>query len=305
MSKPIFREYIGVKPHSTTLDDFPPEIIKTDTLEFHFILGFATEKYYLSGKGSGNFEESWRDEFFGPDKVKILKIKHPEVKVVISIGGRGLETPFDPAEHYVWVSNAVKSLKLIIQKYKNESGNMIDGIDINYEHIKWDELFVNCISQVITELKNDDDLNIQVVSIAPSENNASSYLKLYNANPDDINLVDYQFSNQLNPVSTEDAFVDIYKSLVKDYNPHKVLPGFSTDPLDTKRTKITRDTFIGGCKKIISSFQLKLPGVFFWNANDSAIPQSDDEDEPYILEHILQDILTKSGEELLAISSQS
>nr|CAA86875.1 putative narbonin-like 2S protein [Vicia faba] len=286
MPKPIFREYIGVKPDSTTLDDFPPEIIKTDTLEFHFILGFATEKYNQKGNGTGNFEESWRDEFFGPDKVKILKIKHPEVKVVISIGGRDVETPFDPAEQYVWVWKAVKSLKVIIQKYKNESGNLIDGIDINYEYIKSDELFVNCISQVITELKNDDDLNIQVVSIAPSENNASSYLNLYNANPDYINLVDYQFSNQLNPVSTEDAFVDIYKSLVKDYFTHKVLPGFSTDPLDNTNTKITRDIFIGGCTKLKQNSS--LPGVFFWNANDS-----NNGDKPFKVELTLQQLLAK------------
>nr|CAA87009.1 nodulin homologous to narbonin [Vicia faba] len=285
MSKPVFREYIGVKPDSKSLADFP-QITQTETIEFHFILGFATEKYNESRKGSGNFEESWKDEFFGPDKVRILKTKHPEVKVVISIGGRGVETPFDPAEQNVWVSNAVKSLKLIIQKYKNESGNLIDGIDINYEHIKWDEAFPRLIGQLITELKKERDLNIHVVSIAPSENNASSYLNLYNANPDYINLVDYQFSNQLNPVSTDDAFVDIYERVVNDYHPRKVLPGFSTDPLDHINIKITRDIFIGGCTKLKQTSS--LPGVFFWNANDS-----NNGDEPFKVEHVLEELLAK------------
>nr|CAA87008.1 nodulin homologous to narbonin [Vicia faba] len=285
MSKPVFREYIGVKPESETLADFP-QITQKETTEFHFILGFATENYSESRKGSGNFVESWKDEFFGPDKVKILKRKHPEVKVVISIGGHGLETPFDPAEQIVWVSNAVRSLKLIIQKYKNESGNLIDGIDINYGNIKSDEAFPRLIGQLIRELKKERDLNIHVVSIAPSENNASSYHKLYNATRDDINWVDYQFSNQLNPVSTYDAFVDIYKSLVKDYHPHKVLPGFSTDPDDNMNTKITRDIFLGGCTKLKQTSS--LPGVFFWNANDS-----NNGDEPFQAEHVLEELLAK------------
>nr|CAA86853.1 putative narbonin-like 2S protein [Vicia faba] len=285
MPKPIFREYIGVKRESETLEDFP-QITQKETIEFHFILGFATEKYNEGRKGTGNFEESWMDEFFGPDKVKNLKTKHPEVKVVISIGGRGVETPFDPAEQNIWVSNAVKSLKLIIQKYKNESGNLIDGIDINYEHIKSDEAFPRLIGQLITELKKERDLNIHVVSIAPSENNASSYLNLYNANPDDINLVDYQFSNQLRHVSTEDAFVDIYKRVVNDYFTHKVLPVFITDPLDNMNTKITRDIFIGGCTKLKQTSS--LPGVFFWNANDS-----NNGDEPFKVEHVLEELLAK------------
>nr|CAA86854.1 putative narbonin-like 2S protein [Vicia faba] len=285
MPKPIFREYIGVKPESETLQDFP-QITQKETIEFHFILGFATEKYTEAKRGTGNFEESWKDEFFGPDNVKNLKTKYPDVKVVISIGGSGLETPFDPAEQIVWVSNAVRSLKVIIQKYKNDSGNLIDGIDINYGNIKSDQAFTRLIGQLITELKKERDLNIHVVSIAPSEKNASSYHKLYNATRDDITLVDYQFSNQLRHVSTYDAFVDIYKGLVKDYHPHKVLPGFSTDPLDNMNTKITRDIFIGGCTKLKQTSS--LPGVFFWNANDS-----NNGDEPFKVEHVLEELLAK------------
>nr|CAA80979.1 narbonin [Vicia narbonensis] len=290
MPKPIFREYIGVKPNSTTLHDFPTEIINTETLEFHYILGFAIESYYESGKGTGTFEESWDVELFGPEKVKNLKRRHPEVKVVISIGGRGVNTPFDPAEENVWVSNAKESLKLIIQKYSDDSGNLIDGIDIHYEHIRSDEPFATLMGQLITELKKDDDLNINVVSIAPSENNSSHYQKLYNAKKDYINWVDYQFSNQQKPVSTDDAFVEIFKSLEKDYHPHKVLPGFSTDPLDTKHNKITRDIFIGGCTRLVQTFS--LPGVFFWNANDSVIPKRDG-DKPFIVELTLQQLLAK------------
>nr|CAA86852.1 putative narbonin [Glycine max] len=290
MPKPIFREYIGVKPNSETLHDFPHEIIDTENLEFHFILGFATESYYESGKSTGNFEESWDSESFGLENVKKLKERYPEVKVVISIGGRGVQTPFHPAEENVWVENAQESLKQIFQKYSNESGSMIDGIDINYEHISSDEPFARLVGLLITELKKDDDLNINVVSIAPSETNSSHYQKLYNAKKDYINWVDYQFSNQHKPVHKDDHFVEIFKTVEKDYHLRKVLPGFSTDPDDAKHNKITRDVFIGGCTRLKQTSS--LPGVFFWNAHDSVTPRLDG-DKPFIVELTLQQLLAK------------
>ncbi|XP_058768790.1 chitinase 2-like [Vicia villosa] len=293
MSKLIFREYIGVNQSSTSLSDFPTEIIDTEHFEFHFILGFASEEYDKNGKGIGVFTETWDVDYFGPDKVEDFKKNNPNVKVVISIGGRDVETPFDPVEEYSWIRKAVKSLKELIGKYKNTSGIIIDGIDINYETIKTsNDLFVKCIGRVITQLKSDLGLNIKVVSIAPSEKNEPYYRDLFKANKDDINWVDYQFYNQEKIVSTAEAFVEIYNKLLKDYGSDKVLPGISTDPIDTKNVKITQHNFIDGCVKLLQTS--KLPGVFLWNANNSANP-SEGENEPYALEHTLQDALTISA----------
>jgi hypothetical protein len=297
MSKLIFREYIGVKPSSTSLIDFPTDIINSNRFDFQFILGFASEEYNASGKGNGNFTETWDVEYFGPDKVKDFKTNNPNVKVVISIGGRDVKTPFDPVEETLWIRTAVNSLKVLIGKYKNDSGNVIDGIDINYETIKTsNDLFVRCIGQVITQLKNDYDLKITVVSIAPSEKNESHYRALYYANRANINWVDYQFYNQEKTVPTPKDFVNIYGNLIKSYPPQIVLPGFSTDPNDTKDTKISRENFIAGC--ILLKKESKLNGVFLWNANDSSIPPPG-EHEPYVVEHSLQDVLTKPVKELL------
>ncbi|XP_058727861.1 chitinase 2-like [Vicia villosa] len=258
MPKLIFREY------ST---DFPIEIIRPG-IEFHLILGFASEEYNEDGKGNGNFIETWDLEYLGPDKVKDFKKNNPNVKVVISLGGRDVETPFYPAEETVWTRQAVKSLKVLIGKYNNESGSIIDGIDINYDTIKTsNELFVNCIGQVITILKNDANLNINVVSIAPSEKNEFLYRDLYQANKANINWVDYQFNKQEKTVSTVKDFAVIYNNLIKDYPPNKVLPGTSTDP---NNNKIPWEIFIAGCIQLRN--HSKLLGIFIWKAKGFPIP---------------------------------
>ncbi|XP_058726413.1 chitinase 2-like [Vicia villosa] len=138
----------------------------TPRVEFHFILAFANKEYNEDGKSNGNFIETWNEVYFGPEKVKKLKENFPNVKVIISIGGRGVETPFDPAEGSISTRNVVHSLKVLIGKYKSVSGNIIDGIDINYETIKTNnDLFVKGIGQVIIKLRNDDNLNIDVMSV--------------------------------------------------------------------------------------------------------------------------------------------
>ncbi|XP_058727864.1 chitinase 2-like [Vicia villosa] len=295
MSKLIFREYIGVKPSSTNLHDFPTDIINSKISDFHFILGFASEGYE-NGKGNGIFKEAWDVEFFGLEKVKKLKENNPKVKVVISIGGRDVETPFDPAEEEIWIRQAVNSLKAIIQKYKNDSNpnrNLIDGIDINYQHIAestTESLFSHCLGEVITKLKRDSDLNIDVVSIAPSEKNQSHYRRLYWDNAKMINWVDYQFYNQIKTISSPAEFVELYNNVANEYGPNKVLPGVSTDPDDTKNTKISRENFIAGC--ILLKQSSTLPGVFFWNANDSAVPLPGGK-EGFLLERFWQSLVTE------------
>jgi hypothetical protein len=294
----IFREYIGVKPYSKSLRDFPIKIINSNISEFHFILGFANEEYDDKKRGTGVFKTTWNVEFFGPEDVKRLKENNKNVKVVISFGGCDEKTPFNPAEDNIWMEKAVASLKAIILKYKDQSGkSIIDGIDINYEHIltsidKDRCRFAECLGQVITDLKKDRDLNINVVSIAPSEHNDSHYRKLYWENIDNINLVDYKFYNQTKIVQTSEEFVKLYLKIANDYTPDKFLPGISTDPGHTepadKIIKMPREIFTAGCKHLMQ--YSTLPGIFLWNAHDSVVPPSG-ETKAFLLEDILQSLL--------------
>lgn len=295
MSK-IFREYIGVKPFSTNLRDFPVQIIKTNISEFHFILGFATEEYDAQNRGTGVFKETWNTRAFGPEAVRNLKGNNPNVKVVISIGGHdAVKTPFNPVEETIWITRAVASLKVIIQKYKDQTGNIIDGIDINYLnvfHTTGDTghlRFARCIGQVITQLKNDNYLRIKIVSIAPSETNEIHYRNLYWQNEANINWVNYQFYNQSKPVSTLDDFLKLYDQVSRNYKPSVVLPGVSTDKLHIEPVdKMPREHFIAGCRHLLQI--ASLPGIFLWNADDSTIPLPN-ENKPFVLEDILQSLL--------------
>ncbi|MCH85737.1 chitinase 2-like [Trifolium medium] len=287
----IFREYIGVKPYPTTLQDFPTEIIHSNINEFHFILGFANEVYVDSNKGTGVFHESWNVDYFGPDQVRILKENYANVKVVISIGGRDSKTPFNPLmDAEEWSQEAVNSLTVILQKY----GNTIDGIDINYQHINRcgsdpdNRRFANYLGRVIRALRNDTALRINVVSIAPSQNNDAHYRNLYWENKDEINWVDYQFYNHTDLISTHVDFLDLYNNAANAYHPGKILPGLSTDPADDR---MPWKIFVVFC--ILLQQESKLPGIFVWNANDSAIPPPG-ENDAFLLEHFLQRLLAQT-----------
>ncbi|KAJ1393084.1 Glycoside hydrolase family 18, catalytic domain [Sesbania bispinosa] len=285
----IFREYIGAKSHPDNLHDFPDHIINPKIPEFHFILAFATEKYDNNGRGTGHFKRSWNVDDFSAEKIKKLKEKYETVKVVISIGGRGNEHPFNPADNHKWSESAIHSIKDIIKGYKNKGGhygNLIDGIDINYEVINSNEAdFSFCIGKVIHDLKKNDS-TINVVSIAPSNHVRSHYKKLYLAHRNDIDWVGYQFYDQT--VSSKDEFIKLYREVSNDYR-EKLLAGFSTDPQDAG--KISREDFFEGCADLVN-FAL-LAGIFVWDANDSAEITGSYE-HPFMLEEKAQKLLTQS-----------
>jgi hypothetical protein len=224
-----------------------------------FILSFAIEHYDKHGKGDGRFHPTWKVDPSSIEWVKKLKEDHPEVRIVISIGGVGFEFPFNPAEKYIWIFNAVETIKNIILLYDDGRShrNTIDGIDIHYDVINSSEDdFSFCIGEVIKQLKSDRNLSINVVSIAPTELVEPYYLKLYKDNKPIIDLVDYQFYNQ--KFSSVHEFVKLYKKLVIDYTPAKVLAGIGI-PVD--HILIEGITFL---------IKLKLlPGIFFWNFFDS------------------------------------
>lgn len=298
VGKPIiFREYIGVRDIPKNLKDFPAEMINDDIEEFHFILGTLREVYSGDGKGKGEFYRTWNFNNFSPAKVAKLKKDHKNVKVIISIGGFGAENPFDPKEIEAWSTKAKKSIKKLINEYQEYSkdssstdgchcDDIIDGIDINYEYSNCNQdEFSSCIGELIRKLKKSCK-SIKLVSIAPTERLKPHYHQLYWANKEIINWVDYKFYNQT--VSSADELVNLYNKLLNEYGTDvKLLPGVSTDP--DSNTNMTRDVFIKGCKSLLQSES--LPGIFVWNANDSAMPSNED-NTPYFLEEVLQDLLT-------------
>ncbi|XP_027356810.1 chitinase 2-like [Abrus precatorius] len=288
----IFREYIGGKSYPDDLNNFP-DIINSNLQEFHFILAFATEDYDKNGKGTGVFKATWNERYFRAEKIKQLKEKYEKksvkVKVIISIGGRlvGRKNVFDPAEKDVWPDRARNSLRRIIDLYNTQVDcsceAIIDGIDINYENIKSNNIdFAHCIGTLIDGLKNKDKV-IKDVSIAPSHPTYSHYLNLFRAHKMDIHWVNYQFYDQFLP-STDD-FVELFQQLSDDYQEDKLLAGFSTDPND--KGMLSREVFFEACTKLIDTGSLH--GIFVWNANDSA-----DADDPFFFEIKAQKLLTGS-----------
>ncbi|KAI5446171.1 hypothetical protein KIW84_014141, partial [Lathyrus oleraceus] len=211
----IFREYIGmIDTLGENIHDFPAAIIDDHIPEFHFILGFARETY-VGGKGTGLFRSTWNVNDFSPAKVVKIKKEHRNVKVVITIGSNDADYPFNPQNLDSWIGNAVTSIKVLIQDYETkihpcEVGNIIDGIDINYEYIKSKENdFSFCIGKVIELLKKDLDVSksMKVVSISPTNNVNLHYLKLYSNNQDNIDWINYKFYNEDFPTE-------------KEFNPH-------------------------------------------------------------------------------------
>ncbi|PWA60491.1 2S globulin [Artemisia annua] len=144
-------------------------------VEFHYILAFAID-YTASSSPSptnGNFSVFWDKHNLGPFQVSSIKSQHSNVKVALSLGGDtvkgGKNCTFIPLSVDSWVSNAVSSLTVIIQKYN------LDGIDIDYEHFDADpETFAECIGKLITTLKNNSVITF--ASIAPLSTEGSGGL---------------------------------------------------------------------------------------------------------------------------------
>lgn len=272
----IFREYIGAKPESG-LNGFPV-IINPKVKEFHFVLSFATEGYNeTTKKGNGIFSPDWDHSIYNAESIQKLKNKYKNAKVVISIGGRGSQNTFDPAEKLLWLSNAKDSIKKILNGLQ-----LIDGIDVYYENIVATNDFVHTIGELIKSLKTDG--HIKVASIAPSVAVQPQYKNLYQSTYGDyIDWVDYQFYYQ--KVANKDDFVNLYNNLSIDY-PRILLAGFSTDPSDADR--ISREVFLEGCQDLLTG--KLLPGISVWNAEDS-----DREVNSYLVEKHAQQMMVDSN----------
>ncbi|CAI8589968.1 unnamed protein product [Vicia faba] len=263
-----FQEYIGINDgFGKNVNGFPSEIIDDDIPKFHFILGFANDTY-VDGAGTGFFKRAWNFDDFSPTKVAKLKKKHKNVKVVISIGGKGAEFPFNPQDDSSWIDNAVTSIKELIQDYEKytprvSDDNVIDG-------------------QVIQRLKDDPDVSnsMKVVSISPTDLVNLQYLALYTNKPDNIDWINYKFYNQYFP--SENEFINFFNNLVNDYDAaFKLVAGFSSDT--STPTPTSQQACIDGCRILIE--RASLAGVFVWNGEASA--------PTYSLEAELQKLYTK------------
>ncbi|WVZ20521.1 hypothetical protein V8G54_007843 [Vigna mungo] len=286
--KPIFREYIIGSKDVPSIEGFPVEIINKKIPQFHFILAFASEDYVedASGKkqGKGNFRTTWNVTKFSAKKIRELKEEYEGVKVVISLGGRGTDFPFNPKDKEIWIDNAKKSLNEIISVlYKFHLETVIDGIDINYEHIESSEdEFAYSIGKVIDYLQTTITSGL-VVSIAPSKPVLPHYQQLFKANPNRIHWVNYQYYDQKVPSTHE--FVNLHQTLIDTFGVDKLLAGFSTDP--NNKGNISLEVFVEGVLQLIASGS--LAGIFVSDAQSSRLIEP-----PLYVEKKAQEILTGS-----------
>ncbi|XP_027187847.1 chitinase 2-like [Cicer arietinum] len=240
----IYRQYIHHKP--TPINNIISKFKAID-----FILSFAGEDYDAHGKGTGNFHPTWSLAELNIEWLKKLKEDVPHARVVISIGGVDSEFPFDPIEKHIWIYNAINSIKRINHDYYN---NLIDGIDIHYDVIKSSvDQFSNYIGEFIRQLKNDTDLSINVVSIAPNKPFESYYRYLYFHNKYVIDIIHYAFYDMILVEEVE----QIYKKLVAIYTPTIVLPiiSFDMDP-------IVKEFFENLLKNKL------IPGIVVWDIDN-------------------------------------
>ncbi|OIW15755.1 hypothetical protein TanjilG_04290 [Lupinus angustifolius] len=223
----IFRQY-------TFDDSFEQVFVSSKFLkEYQIALTLAIDYDEDGVPTNGVFRPTWDLTKVTPLAITQFKKDHPDVnvKVFISIGNNGTQYPFCPIEKKSWIDNATKSLTNIIKD--KEYDLQVDGIDIFYQHIETDPSdFVECISQVIKNLKENGV--IKVASISPSfAVNKEYYFSLYKSCSSLIDWVDYQFQNEVTSVFDPNTLVDIYNKLGTDFYPKKKLfAGYSAENED-------------------------------------------------------------------------
>lgn len=224
----IFRQY-------TFDDSFEQVFISSKFLrEYQIALTFATDYDQNNLPTNGIFRVNWDTTKVTPESITHFKKQHPEVniKVYISIGNRGTTFPFSPQNNKSWILNATKSLTNIIKNNKDYN-LQVDGIDVLYENIEASPVdFVECIGQLIKNLKENGV--IKEASISPSfALNNDFYFLLYRAYSNQIDWVDYQFQNEVVPVFAPNKLVELYDELVLEFYPRKKLfAGYSAENED-------------------------------------------------------------------------
>jgi hypothetical protein len=130
-----------------------------------------------------------------PAAAKAWRAEYPNVRISIALGGsvlyatNGTVFPvnwYNPPNPTTWLNNAVSSLTSIIQTYG------ADGIDIDIEQFPDGSTnFVNLIGSLVSTLRNNEV--IKFASFAPGYDQLDLYTQLYNANPNNFDILNYQF----------------------------------------------------------------------------------------------------------------
>ncbi|KAF0892050.1 hypothetical protein E2562_013446 [Oryza meyeriana var. granulata] len=267
----LFREYIGAQFTGVRFSDVPIN----PGLSFNWILSFAID-YTAPGGGAtpaptnGVFAPFWDTGNLSPADVAAVKAAHPNVSVMVGLGGDSVQDTvkvfFSPSSVDSWVANAVESLSGIINTYG------LDGVDVDYEHFNDDgtsgagvDTFVECIGRLLTELKT--RYPYITTSIAPFEHPVVQryYQPLWRRYASVIDFVNFQFYGYGDNTDVP-TYVQFYDEQAANYPGGKVLASFKTGDVTGL---LSPEQGIAGAKEL--QRQGKLPGLFIWSADSSKV----------------------------------
>ncbi|KAM7496613.1 hypothetical protein LguiA_021027 [Lonicera macranthoides] len=290
VKQPIFREYIGYVDLARSQDDYRKirynnvsfsDVPISPNVEFHFILSFAIDyqnntqpntqpMVFTPINTRGWFTAYWDTEILTPSEVLSIKSKHPNVKVAVSIGGftyLGGESFFLASDVDFWVTNAVRTLTDIIQKYN------LDGIDIYYRNFTGvdddirgsPETFAVCVGRLISILK--DNGVISFASIAPFDGDLSRkyYLELWRNYGQLIDYVNFQFYAYDTKWMSVDQFIDYFDAQTILYKGGNILASITSDDSGGLTAE---NGFFEACNTLRSSRE-NFMGIFVWSADIS------------------------------------
>uniref|UniRef100_A0A0D9XJR3 GH18 domain-containing protein n=1 Tax=Leersia perrieri TaxID=77586 RepID=A0A0D9XJR3_9ORYZ len=261
----LFREYIGAQFTGVRFTDVPIN----PNLSFNFILSFAIDYTRPGGATppsptNGVFEPFWDTANLSPADVAAVKAAHPNVSVMVGLGGDSVQDTvkvfFSPTSVDTWVANAVDSISGIINTYG------LDGVDVDYEHFTADvDTFVACIGRLLTNLKARFP-NIKT-SIAPFEHPDVQryYQPLWRSYSGVIDHINFQFYGYGSNTDVP-TYVKFYDDQLVNYpgSGSKLLASFKTGDVTGL---LSPDQGIAGAKEL--QRQGKLPGLFIWSADSS------------------------------------
>ena len=123
-------------------------------------------------------------------------------------------------------------------------------------------MFVQCIGQLITNLKSSGVIHLAYISPSDAVNKCY-YSPLYSKINKSIDLVDYQFQNEQTPVPSPDDLVERYKSLTKIYLDGKLFAGYSAEIEDWE--DVSPIVFFAGGFTLTTKY--KAPGISIYYHN--------------------------------------
>lgn len=261
----LFREYIGAQFTGVRFSDVPVN----PGVSFNFILSFAIDYTQVGQQPTpaptnGVFTPFWDTDNLSPADVAAVKAAHPNVSVMVAIGGYSVQDTvkvfFTPASVDSWVANAVESLAGIINLYG------LDGVDVDYENFAdgFDVgTFVECIGRLLTELKA--RFPYITNSIAPGGDQLPYYRPLWRKYSGVIDHVNFQFYGN-NAITDVAQYVQLYDEQAAYYPGGKVLASLTTGEVSGVNTP---ELGISAAKELQQ--QGKLPGLFIWSADSSKV----------------------------------